>query len=401
MGRYFRPVIRIIWVGYFLWCGCNIGLVLTGLNQWQLVMATPKNISGYYNNTATESFPTDKFTLAESWSDPAPGIDQPEIRGIYVTSWMAGNSKFIGEMLDFTSKTAVNAMVIDVKADDGTISYPSTVPLAVEINSFLAKYDPRQVLERLKGNGIYPIARIVVFKDPFLAKKRPDLAVKRYTGGLWQDYKGLNWMDPYNELVWDYNIAIAKEAVQLGFQEIQFDYIRFTSDGPVKECYYPGFNGKSRVEIISGFLQKACRELKPMGAKVSVDIFGLACSAQNDLGIGQVLENVAVTVDIVCPMVYPSHFYYDRKKSADPDKNPYKTVYNSLVAARERLAKLERRVVLRPWLQDFSLRSHYGKAELLAQVKAVQEAGLTQWIFWNPSNRYNLQKYQFPETIYK
>jgi hypothetical protein len=328
-----------------------------------------------------------------------PPIAEPAaVKGVYLTSWVAGKSDSFNQLIGFINKTEVNSLVIDVKDDSGTISYASKVPLVQTVGSSYKKYDPVKILEILRQNNIYPIARIVVFKDPYLAKHRPDLAVKSSDGGLWHDYKGLNWVDPYNQEVWDYNIEIAKEAVTYGFREIQFDYIRFTSDGNTRSCRYPKADGRIKSDVIRDFLKYAYQELKPLGAKVSADVFGLTCSA-DDIGIGQTMEKVAQGVDIICPMVYPSHYFRGVYQIPNPDVRPYETVFKSLTDAKQKIAALDRKVVLRPWLQDFSLKSHYGREQLLAQIKAVENAGLTEWIFWNPRCRYDYRKYRLKSEV--
>lgn len=297
----------------------------------------------------------------------------PVVRGVYLTSWKAGNARFVDELLQFVETAGINAVVVDVKDDSGRVSFVSEAGGEAS----LAKFDPRELLERFRAKGIYPIARIVVFKDPFLAKYSPELAVRHSRGGLWQDRKGLYWVDPYNTRVWDYNIAIAKEAAKLGFAEIQFDYVRFTSDDPVSECRYPSQDGRTKTEVICGFLRQAGRELRPLGVKISADVFGLTCSVRDDLGIGQQLEKIAAEVDVICPMVYPSHFYVGQYRIADPDRAPYQTVRRSLEDAKRRLEASNFSTVIRPWLQDFSLRSRYGRGRF--KHKSVQSE-MRDWI---------------------
>ncbi len=327
------------------------------------------------------------------------GEEPPIVKGVYATGWMTGRSSFLENMVEFTAKTEVNSMVIDVKDDSGRISYHSKVPLAQSIGASYPKFDPVKVTNLLHQNNIYPIARIVIFKDPHLASRRPDLAVRSTQGGIWKDFKGLAWVDPYNKSVWEYNVAVAKEAASLGFKEIQFDYVRFTSDGLLKHCLYPAVNGSTKSDTISDFLKYAYQELKPLGVKISADVFGLTCSAQSDMGIGQVFEKIAENVDVICPMVYPSHYHKGDFNIPDPDRSPYQTVYRSMMDAKRKAATLKKPVIIRPWLQDFSLRNHYGREQLLAQIKAVQDAGLQEWIFWNPTNRYDIGKYRLKQEI--
>ena len=327
--------------------------------------------------------------------------ESPIVKGVYTTSWMASKSIYIETMLKFTEQTEINSMVIDVKDDSGRISYMSKVPLAQMVGASYPKFDPEKTTKLLRQNNVYPIARIVTFKDPHLARKRPDLAVKNVQGGIWKDYNGQAWVDPYNKKVWDYNVEVAKEAARYGFLEIQFDYVRFTSDGVIRNCRYFSADGRSKSDTIADFLKYAYQELKPLGVKVSADVFGATCTASGDIGIGQVFEKIAENVDIICPMVYPSHYSRGDFNIPDPDRNPYQTVYRSMMDAKRKAATLKKPVIIRPWLQDFSLRNHYGREQLIAQIKAVQDAGLQEWIFWNPSNRYDIRKYRLKQEIQK
>jgi hypothetical protein len=320
----------------------------------------------------------------------------PPVKGLYVTAWKAGNSQFIAKLTAMMRENGLNSLVVDIKDDTGAVSYSSRVPLAVQIGAGAQRFQPEQLLERLGRDRIYPIARIVVFKDPLLATQRKDLAVLSNRGGLWRDRRGMRWVDPYNRTVWEYNVALAREAARLGFKEIQFDYVRFTSDGALHECRYPGADGRAKGEVIREFLAYAAGELRGLEVKISADVFGLTCSVEGELGVGQIFEDIAAQVDIICPMVYPSHYAKGTYQLADPDTKPYETVYRSLTDARR---KLEQRgnqaVTVRPWLQDFSLPSVYGRAQLEAQVRAVYDAGFSEWIFWNPHNNYEAEKYRF------
>lgn len=315
----------------------------------------------------------------------------PVVKGAYSTGWIAG-SKYFDPLIAFIQKTEVNALVVDIKDDTGSTSYQSKVPLAKKINANVSKIKSiENLMETLKSNDIYPIARIVCFKDPLLAKARPDLAVKSKKGGLWYDRQGLAWVDPHNREVWDYAIDLAKEAAALGFKEIQFDYVRFASDGVLSDIIYPYATGQSKAEVIRDFLAYARKELSVYGVILSADVFGLVCSVPDDLGIGQQLELIAEEVDYICPMVYPSHYYRGTYGLENPNAKPYETVYKSLTDAMQRIEG--KRAKLRPWLQDFSLGYTYGRAELQAQIKAAKDAGIEEWLFWNPTCRYDASKY--------
>lgn len=325
-------------------------------------------------------------------------LDWPKpkvIKGIYATSWMAGSAKWFPRLVQFINETEINSMVIDVKDDTGTLSYYSEVDLVKQIKAGENKIkDPRAMLRTLRENHVYPIARIVVFKDPFLARKKPEWAVKDINGGLWKDRKGLNWVDPYNKKLWDYIVNVAEEAITIGFQEIQFDYVRFTSDGDVKRCVYPFNNGESRENTIQNFLKYARTKLQPYQVPVSADIFGLTTSAPDDQGIGQQFEKIISNVDIVCPMVYPSHYAIGTYGLKNPNQQPYETVLKGVSDAKKRIDEAgNTSTILRPWLQDFNLGHQYGRNEIQAQIKAVEDAGVKEWIFWNPSCRYDKEKY--------
>jgi hypothetical protein len=367
------------------------------------IKPAPKSkwLSSLNGNLGLKSFGSSPVMGFADINYPGPVmLEKPlAVKGIYLTGYCAGSKKIFDQTIAFISKTEINALVIDIKDERGNISFPSSVPLAAQINAGYRKFDPVQVMMTLKKFRIYPIARIVVFKDPYLAGKRPDLAVKNKNGGLWQDYKGLYWVDPYNKKVWEYNVAIAKEAAKFGFKEVQFDYVRFTSDGQIKDCCYPGVDGRAKSDVIRDFLKYAHQELSPLGIQVSADVFGLTCSVQGDIGIGQIFEKIADGVDIICPMVYPSHYVKGSFQIPNPDLKPYETVYRSLSDAQKKVANLNKKITIRPWLQDFSLGNHYGREQLLAQINAVKSAGLKEWIFWNPTNKYDISKYRLKSEI--
>lgn len=356
-------------------------------------------VSASFFAFAASPVPTNKALLTQAannnlvakvaWSKPQ------NVKGVYTTGWIAGSAKFFPRLVKFIDATEVNSLVIDVKDDTGTLSYQSKIPLVNELGASEKKIsNPQAMMNTLREHQIFPIARIVVFKDPFLATKKPEWAVKDSKGGLWKDHKGLTWVDPNNRQVWDYVIEIAKEAIGLGFQEIQFDYVRFTSDGDLSRCVYPAGNGSLRQDVIKSFLEYARTKLKPYGIATSADIFGLSTTANDDVGIGQYFEKIAASVDVVCPMVYPSHYARGSFGLKNPDLNPYTTIYRSSQDGKRRLEKMGATTLLRPWLQDFSLGNYYGRTQVQAQLKALNDLGIKEWIFWNPSCRYQIEKYQ-------
>ena len=231
----------------------------------------------------------------------------------------------------------------------------------------------------------------MVFKDPLLAKEHPELAVLDKNGGLWHDRKGMVWVDPNSRRVWKYNLDIAKEAVALGFNEIQFDYVRFLSDGKIANCVYPFATGIPKEDVIRDFLLYAKRDLNALGVPLSADIFGLVLSVPDDNNIGQKLEKIAAAVDYISPMVYPSHYPKGTFGINEPDLHPYEVISHAMQDALKRLPGSQAK--FRPWLQDFNLGHHYGPEQLALQIKALKENGIQDWLFWNPSNHYEVSKY--------
>lgn len=307
-----------------------------------------------------------------------------EVRGLHVTGWIAGGKKSFGKLVDLVNKTELNALCIDVKDSDGILSYNTSVPLERQIKaSHHAIGNVGYMMKTMLDSDVYPIARIAVFKDPVLANARPDLAIHSSGGGLWRDRTGTGWANPYNRAVWDYNIDLAIDAAKRGFKEIQWDYVRFPSDGRVSATVYPGKDSRSESEVIRDFLRYARKRLSPYNVVMSADIFGLTSIVGHDMGIGQTVKLIAENVDYVCPMVYPSHYANYEYGIPNPNKAPYETVRLSLGDHVEAITGTKAKV--RPWLQDFSLYGvHYGREQVIAQRKAAAEMGITEFILWNP-----------------
>lgn len=318
-------------------------------------------------------------------------------KGVYVSGRLAGTAK-MGEIIDLIRRTELNAVVIDVKDDQGAVTYDSSLPEVAEIGSRAAYIkDLDGLLSRLEKENIYPIARVVVFKDSTLAGKRPRWAVKTAGGQVYRDRIGSAWVNPYLREVWEYNLAVARETASRGFREIQFDYVRFPSDGQVKGLVYEPWTGEAgqegisagedRIEVISRFLAYARRELEPYRVFISADVFGLVTTATEDMGIGQRWEELAARVDYMSPMLYPSHYRRMNYGLPDPDAAPYATVYRAMRDAVRRTSGTG--AIIRPWLQDFSLRHPYGPEEVRAEIRAAYDAGAEEWLLWNPYSNYN------------
>jgi hypothetical protein len=242
------------------------------------------------------------------------------------------------------------------------------------------------MMAKLREHRIFPIARIVCFNDPLLAGKRADWAIQNKNGGVWRDKKGSAYTNPYKREVWDYLLELAEEAADLGFQEIQFDYVRFPSDGKISDTAYPG-QDSSMEDAIAGFLAYARERLEPKGVWVSADVFGLTLYEKDDMGIGQKIEKVAQNVDIVSPMIYPSHYYSGHYNIDNPNSHPYEIIKAATNDATRRLVGTG--AVYRPWLQDFSLGGvTYGPEQVKKQIEAVEELGYQEWLLWDPSVKY-------------
>jgi len=325
------------------------------------------------------------------------------VKGIYMTGNTLGYKSRFYDLIDLIDRTELNAVVIDVKDDYGTLTYESNIPMVKELEAdkVVKDKDFVQSMNLLAEKDIYPIARIVTFKDRTAASKRPDLAVKTKDGKIWRDNKGDAWLNPYNRESWEYPIQIAEEAALMGFKEIQFDYVRFPTDGKRDLIDYGDSANEPMRDAIAEFLRYARERLAPYGVYVSADIFGLVTTVEDDMRLGQHLETLATTVDFLCPMVYPSHYALGSYGVKYPDADPYTIVKTSLSVAKERIDNLEtpeKKAVLRPWLQDFSAPwlkkdygpyyTPYGPEQIKAQKQATYDSGLDQWILWNAGNKY-------------
>src|SRR4030067_928170 len=259
-------------------------------------------------------------------------VEKPEVKGIHVTSWIAGERRYFPVLIKLIDETELNTIVIDLKESDGRIAYEADVPLARSSGSIQKRIrNLDSVIEECKRHNIYKIARIVLFKDTYLAEKRIDLAIiNKATKGIWRDYKGEAFTNPYSKEVWDYNLRLAEDAARRGFDEIQFDYVRFPSDGPLRDISYPdGHNEAKAVSLISSFVEEADRGLSQYNVKLSVDVFGLT-TLSDDVGIGQNFKQLIDRADYVSPMIYPSHYYKGSYGYKNPNNAPYEIIRRSL-----------------------------------------------------------------------
>jgi len=377
----------------------------------------------------------------ENEPDPDEDLDRwrplrlapPEsLFAIYMTSWVAGTPSIREGLINLIKETKINAVVIDIKEETGRISFAVEDPYLQDIGSVEVRVrDMKELVYRLNEAGVYVIGRVSVFQDPYLAQLWPDEAVLSSGGGLWKDRKGISWVDPGSKKVWDYAVAIGREAFALGFDEINYDYVRFPSDGVMADMVLPISQDRNRSEVLEEFFAYLDQELRvgdiPDRLVISADVFGMVATNFDDLGIGQILEKALPYFDFIAPMVYPSHYPPGWHGLASPVHSPYETVYLSLAKAVER-AKAETSTistlnskpvivetrglnatssqvaeigpslytkdvfpasVIRPWLQDFNLGATYTPEMVRDQIDAVYDAGISSWMIWSPSNNYS------------
>lgn len=329
-----------------------------------------------------------------------PSKPDVKVKGLYLTGWTVGGNDRLAHFVELAKRTEINSYVVDIKDDDGYVGYESQLPEVRAINAWKRKYNAKKVLGAFHEAGVHVIGRVVCFKDPVLSSKRPELAVKNSAGAPWRDDKNLTWLNPYNRDSWAYLIAIAREGVELGFDEIQFDYVRFASDGDKRGMRFGSTGEKTKYDVINEFLAYARKELP--NTVLSADVFGIICESPHDTeDIGQFLELVGRDIDYISPMVYPSHYapgqVINKVKFPKPDLKPYDVVYQTLAKAKTRISGAENyRAGVRPYLQDFTATwlgsgfyMNYGPNEVRQQIKAVYEAGYEEWILWSASNKYS------------
>lgn len=339
----------------------------------------------------------------DSVSKPAkteePQKEKVKVKALYLTGWTVSSMDKVNHFIELANTTEINSYVVDIKDDDGYVGYESAIPDVREINAWQKKYDADKVLKAFHDNNIYVIGRIVCFKDPILSSQKPDLAIKNSKGGVWKDNNGLSWLNPYNKNSWPYLIEVAKEAVNKGFDEIQFDYIRFANDGDKKAMNFSAYPQK-KDEVINEFLAYTKKELP--GVILSADVFGIICESPADTeGIGQNLETVGKDINYISPMVYPSHYAVGQMVNGvqfmKPDFKPYEVVYNTLLKAKNRISAVEGyKASVRPYLQDFTASwlgngyyQSYGAEQVRQQIKATYDAGFEEWILWDANNTYS------------
>ena len=310
------------------------------------------------------------------------------VKGLYVTSYAAGNAAFVADLVAIADQTEINALVIDVKDEKGKLTYNAAVPLARDLSLIATRIsDIDGLISTLRKHGIVPIARVVAFQDNALAEARPDLAIQSKNGETWHDYAGSAYTNPYNHEVWEYQVEVAEDAARHGFREIQFDYVRFPSNGDLADAVYPGAAGVSKSDAIAAFLGFARERLEKLGVWVSADVFGLITTTKGDQGIGQQFEKISRNVDIICPVIYPAYYEKGSYGIFSPGASPSELVTHALTDAKPRLVGTG--AMARPWLQDFTVYGiTYGVDKVKAQIRAAEALGFTEWMLWDPAVSY-------------
>lgn len=357
-----------------------------------------------YNSVSTISF-TNEASIAEAVTQEKPieatHVPLPsQVKALYMTSWVAGTKNIRDNLVNLVDDTELNSIVIDIKDYTGKIAFEIQDDNLSKYNASENRIpDIREFLEYLHSKNIYVIGRISVFQDPHFVQQRPDLAVKKGEGGeIWKDRKGISWLDAGSIEVWNYIIDLARYSYNLGFDEINFDYIRFPSDGDMSQIYYPFSESRlvadvatGKAKILRDFFTYVDAKLSDTDVVLSADLFGMVTTNDDDLNIGQILEYVLPYFDFVSPMVYPSHYPNGFIGYMNPAVHPYEVVKYSMdkAVAKAKNAGLDPNK-LRPWLQDFDLGADYNAKEVRAQIQAVYDAGLNDWMLWSASNRYTV-----------
>lgn len=320
-----------------------------------------------------------------------------QVKAIYMTQCVAGTPSFRASLVKLVEETELNSIVVDIKDYTGTISFKDPKLQGDDVTGCRVA-DLRDFVSKLHDKNIYVIGRVTVFQDPYYAKHFPELAVKsKSTGGVWKDKNGLPFVDVGARPYWEHIVDIAKASYELGFDEINFDYIRYPSDGNLRDAIFSWTVGTStKAEMVEDFFSYLQKNLAGTGIKTSADLFGLTTVAFDDLGIGQVLVDTLPYFDYVAPMVYPSHFASGSNGIKVPAEHPYEIIQYSMASgfARENELKVANGIStstpskLRPWLQDFNLGATYTPSMVRAQIKATYDVGLTSWMLWNAGNIY-------------
>ena len=391
-----------------------IALVLTGCTRYELSEemtrveeSTSESGAEVRTEATEEAAPAEAEVISISSYPPRNPV---KVKGIYVSAYVAGTGDMMDRIIEEIDKTELNAVVIDVKDDQGRITFAMDSPTVNEINAcqpFIG--DLPGLVRKLNEHDIYPIARVVAFRDPYLAEQKPEWSLHVEDGSIYRDNKGLAWVNPYKQEVWDYLVEVGKKAGEMGFKEIQFDYIRFAVDRTMKDVVFDEADtrGRDKTQAITEFVSYAYDELAKEGLFVSADVFGTIMRSEEDAAaVGQEYGDMAEHLDYICPMIYPSHYGPGNFGIENPDKQPYDTIRHALKDSIELLAESrqehKKQAVVRPWLQDFTASylkdyMNYGDQEVRQQIQAVYDSGYDEWILWDAGVSYHYGGLLTPE----
>lgn len=396
----------------------NIFFTKTNFNKYSDLDSFPNTI----NSNSTSS----QFLSNSSSSLKVFHLETPEIvRGVYVSSWIIGTKSTREKFYNIFEGTNLNTVLIDVKDSSGVVTFDikdERLKKEAIIEKRIA--DIESIIDYFHKKNIYVIGRIAVFQDPGAAKKYPKRAIKsKKTGSVWKDSKGLAWIDIGNEEQWKYTEDIATYAYSIGFDEINFDYIRFPSDGNLKDMILPNSEGEDKIKVVNNFFSKMGTIMREKNIPTSADIFGQTTSDDTGMGIGQTLQESLRSFDYVSPMSYPSHYIANFNGIKNPDTDPYNTIrlsYKDAIYRIDKMAEEDARIQtkvgtitkiiideqkynsqrdlyikkLRPFLQDFTIHFNYGEKEIKDQIRALEELGIRSFMMWNPASRYTLKAYK-------
>lgn len=377
--------------------------------------------------TAPQSATTTRPVVRATTTPPGPPpfvvthVPTPEpVKAAYMTSCIASGKSLRAPLVKFVDETELNALVIDIKDFSGMISFDAGDPEFVLNSKGCHVTDMKEFIGELHKKNIYVIGRVTVMQDSVYPKSHPDAAVKRKSdGSIWKDKKGLMFIDPGATEYWSHMVALGKASHDIGFDEINYDYVRFPSDGNMTDIKFARTGSTTKAEQMKKFYTYLGREMKKAGVTISADIFGMTTTNTDDLNIGQVLENALPNFDYVAPMVYPSHYPPGFNGWKDPNQHPYDVIKLSMTRAFERANELEAKEAgfvkststptftptgkyanrLRPWIQDFDYGKDYTEEDVRAQKKAVYDSGLTSWMSWDPSNKYTHSAYDLTKKV--
>lgn len=324
-----------------------------------------------------------------------------DVKGVYLNIYTIGSSKKMERLINLANTTEINAFVIDVKDDNGVLSFEMEAPkkFGIPVSKNYPIKNIEEFMKKMKENNIYTIARIVSFKDPTYAKANPDkVIISRDTGKPYTNSDGIIWVSAHDRNLWDYNLSVAEEAAKAGFNEIQFDYVRFPASNGGKldaKLNYRNTKNESKPETIQKYLKYAKERLNVLGVYTSADVYGQVGTFSDDMGLGQHWEAVTQVVDYISPMMYPSHYGNGAYGIAVPDAQPYKTIYHSLKDSINRNENVNSPAVIRPWIQAFTAKwvkgyIPYNEKEIREQIKAMNDLGVTEYLLWSPSNNYKI-----------